>query len=800
MKKATKLKRPKNRIRTNSIRTIKKSLPRFFSLMIMSMLGVFAFSGLQATAPDMLNTLDKYLDDYNTYDIKVVSTTGLVDEDIDELKNIDGIEEAEGSYSKDVMIENGNKETIINISSMPEDINKLEIIDGNLPQNDDEIVVEPNMLSEENLKIGDVINLNDDGFNNKEAKIVGAVKSSTYFNSTQTRQERGKTSLGSGTINYYAYMPSQNFKQNYYNSAYITVSEAKEKNTSNDDYKDLIDNATTKIKDIGHSNWYIYDRTDDSTYSDYLDDADSIKNLSKIFPVVFFAVAILVSLISMNKMVEEDRTEIGTLKSLGFRNKDIMKKYTLFSLLATIIGSIIGATLGLIILPTMIFNIYGLLFDIPNFQMGLNLTTTLLGFVIALICITGTTIITVNKVLKEKPSDLMRPKAPKAGKRVLLERVKFIWNHINFSNKIIIRNIFRYKKRVIVTVGGIAGCTALMLCGFGLRDSITDIPKRNYEEIFKFDAMVYTTNLDENKIGEVFSNKDITKVTPSESISVTVDDISANLVVVENNEALSNVVNLIDNTTGEIDRLEPNKVVITEKLAELENLKVGDKINILDVDNNQYEYTISAIVKNYFDHYIYIDKETYNASGQNYKTNVVYLDTKELSDEAKDSLSSELLSNNQILSISYKEDIEESANNMLKSLNKVVLILIVLASMLAYVVLYNLSNINITERKREIATLKVLGFYDKEVDDYITKENIILTIIGIIIGLILGYFLTNVVVSTVEIERARFIHEIKINSYIYSSILSILFTFIVNIITHFNLKKIDMIESLKSVE
>lgn len=964
----------KNYVKLNTMRSIKKALPRFLSLMTMSMLGVFTFSGLQATSPDMLKTIDKYLDSANTYDIKIVSTMGLVDDDIKRIKEIEGVKEVQGSYSKDIIIKNAENEIVINIASIPNSINQLKLIEGNLPSSKDEIVVEPNMLTKNNLKIGDTLNLDDDTFYNKNVKIVGTVDSSLYFNNTDMQQNRGNTNIGTGEINYYTYMSSENFNQDYYSVIYLTVEGALEEKTSSKEYTNLINDVNNKLEDIKsvqekarydslykeledkinenekdankelddakkeldnakkeldsgkkelnsannqlknfkkqldnakkeldntkkqlddtklklenskeyitetdynygieqynqgllqyqnglkeyqtnlekynkskkeynnnlktyetnlkkyedglkeynenkkevekkindareelkeieEPTWYIYDRTDYSTYSDYIDDTNSITNLSKLFPTVFFAVAILISLISMNRMVEDDRLEIGTLKSLGFLNNNIMSKYLLFSFLATILGGIIGSILGLTIIPLIIFNIYGMLFDIPNFQFSLNIGTTILSFAIIIGCVCGTTIITVRKVLLEKPSDLMRPKAPKSGKRVFLEKIKIIWNHINFSKKITIRNLFRYKKRVMATVIGIAGCTALMLCGFGIRDAIVDIVDMQYNSIYKFDAIVYTKKLQEKDITEIFDNKDITKLMQSQTISGKSKDINVNMFITENNEVLSEVANLIDAQTEQIDKLETGKVIITDKLADLLGYNVGDTIEILDVNNKSYKYEISAVVKNYLGHFIYMDKATFEMSEEKYEPNVVYININEI--EGQNEIASQLLEKDEIINVSFKSSLMESSDNMLKSLNKVVAILILLAAMLAFVVLYNLSNINITERKREISTLKVLGFYDKEVDNYITKETVILTIIGIAFGLLAGFYLTKIVISTLEIEKARFIYNIKPISYLLATALSGIFTFIVNIITHFQLKKIDMIESLKSVE
>lgn len=996
----------KNRILTNSLRVIKLSFPRFLSLTVISMLGVFCFAGLGATAPDMIKTLDNYLDSTNTYDIKILSTMGFTDNDISALKKIKGVNQIEGGYSKDVLIAEDDSEYVINVSSLPTDINKLKLIKGKLPSKDNEIVVEEVMLSRCNLKIGDTILLSDEAFINKEVKIVGTVDSSLYFNAIVSSSIRGNTSIGTGTINYYTFCLASNFNQDYYTNIYLTVTDALELETSKDDYNDLINQVTKRIENISNSqeknrrdqiynealdkitkeeddgnkkfdevaatldsskedldkakanlntyknklastktmlnqarasiddawgkyratlsennineaeidknieyleseiakinqlieagsstdelkgqltnlntklallkqlksvkseilnneaqynsnlnqyntsynsylsslnlyntnydrylesldtynteradfnekiseakedlnkidmpSWYIYDRTDYTTYAEYVDDTNSIKNLSGIFPIVFFAVSILVSLISMNRMVEDDRGEIGTLKSLGFSNKDIMIKYLLFSFLAMVIGGVLGSLLGVVIIPSLIFKIYKILFDIPNFYLGLNLNITIIGFLISFICVCGATVYTVSKVLKEKPSELMRPKAPKSGKRVCLEKISFIWDNISFSNKVTIRNLFRYKKRVIVTIVGIAGCCGLMLCGFGIKDSIMDIAGRQYGEIFKFDAMAYVNNISSDT--EIFNNSMITSTVYTNNLKVTVSDTNVNLFIANDNEELDKVVSLFNYKTKKRIKLVKGKVVITEKLASLKKLKVGDKINILDVNNKKYQYEISDITANYFEHFIYMDRNTYEESGGVFDANVVYLNTKKLSNKDKDVLSGELLKNDEVLSVNYVSSLVEVITNMLNSLDEVVFILIVLAASLSFVVLYNLSNINIMERKREIATLKVLGFYNKEVDNYITKENIILTIIGILIGLGFGYLLTNIIITTVEIEKARFLKRICFNSYIYAAGMSFIFTLIVNIVTHFGLKKIDMIESLKSVE
>ena len=997
----------KNRILTNSTRTIKKSFPRFLSLIIMSLLGVMVFVGLLATSPDMLNTIDNYYDEKNVYDIKILSSMGLIEDDITALKNIENIKEVEGIYSTDILLSSDNSEYVVSISSIPKQINIIELVEGKLPTKENEIVVEENFITKTKYKIGDTITIDSDNIKTKEFKIVGTIISPLYFNQTNLSQTRGTSALGTGVVNYYSYILDTNFDVDYYTNIYVTINNAKEKITSKDDYLKLIDNITTKIDNIKETQeenryqkiydeasneidekeqeaneelkdakkeldsakkkidsskktldstkkqlstfkseldkaykkltsgkkeyekalkanglkekeissnikvlkeniysleqliptldpssqeyiryktqltilkeqltglqtlqstknqldkgfkeyeknkklyddsyskyskglkqynkglteynkgyneykdakkeaedkikeareelntiekpiWYIFDRSDDQTYSTYIGQTKSIKSLATVFPLVFYAVAILVSLISMNRMVEDDRGEIGTLKSLGFTNKEIITKYLLFSLIATLIGGIIGIALGLTAIPYLIFVIYKILFVLPNFHMGLNPLMSIGGIVIAIICICGATLITAYKVLKGKPAELMRPKAPVAGKKILLEKISFIWHKLNFSNKITIRNIFRYKKRVLVTIVGICGCTALMLCGFGIKDSIVDITNMQFIDTFKYDETVYTNDLDINEVDQIFNNDKIKEYILAEQITATIDKSKVTMIAIDSSD-FNKIFNVKDLETNKQKTLTKNSIMITDKLAELQGLTIGDTITILDGDAKEYKLKITDIVKNYIEHYIYIDKSQL----EEFNPNTVFLNTNNITEKEQDELSKELLKNDCIINVIHTETLMDSTSDMVKSLDLIIAVLVVLAAALSFVVLYNLSNINITERKREIATLKVLGFYNKEVDNYITRENMILTLLGIIPGFVLGYFLTFITIGTVEMENTRFIRDITLQSYLYSAIISIVFTLIVNFVTHFSLKKIDMIESLKSVE
>ena len=556
-----------------------------------------------------------------------------------------------------------------------------------------------------------------------------------------------------------------------------------------------IANARSELSKIEKPEWFIYDRSDDSEYSGYLNNTESITKLAGVFPTVFFLVAIFMCIMCMSRMALEDCQEIGTLKSLGFSNKHIYLKYILYSSIATILGSILGGIIGFYFLTLLIFKMYGMLYVIPFFAYQFDILPFILGTIIALICISGTSILTVKSIVKEKPSNLLRPITPNKGKKLLIEHIP-LWNKINFSNKITIRNIVRYKKRVIMTILGITGCTVLLLTGYGIKDSITSITDKHFEEIFLFDHFVYL----DHKVKDItpIINSDYLKSYQEANVqTVKVNNLSADLYALNDNHDY-NVINITDYKTHEKLTIEPNKVIITEKLASINNYKVGDKVKIIDSNNKSYEFEISGIATNYIGSVIYMNINLYEQNYGEYIPNIVYLSMKDNIDE--DKYIKELIENEHILSVISKNTLSQNVTVMLQSLDQVVLILLVLSGMLSFVVLYNISYINISERKREIATLKVLGFTHGEVDNYIIKENFIITIIGIILGLILAKPFVDYIVNTIELELVRFVHIINYSSYLYTFLFMMLFTGIVTVIIHFALKKINMIESLKTVE
>ncbi len=1070
----------------DSIKEIKNTYKRFISILLMAFLGVGFFAGLRASSPDMVDTIDKYYDDQNVYDIQVISTLGLTDEDIEELSKIENVEKIYGSYEVDGKIQTDNSEIVAKVISLS-GANNPVLLEGNMPKDENECLVEPSFLTANNKQIGDKVTIeieditNDNGdkiavLKNKELTITGAIKSPLYIS-----RDRGTSNLGSGTINYYIYTASENIKaEDIYTSIYITVENAKEYTTSSEKYEDyieevkqnievikeeredarkqeLVDIANAKITDaenelntektdaeskivdaekelanarteiqngeaeinrnkknadtqfanaqkeidnakqqlqikeqelptqeqeanltfqelekqkqklqtnldtlnttiqtletqynsiiellkdttltveqkqiyedqkttlenkikelqttkqtletgikeiengittgkqelekgkqqlqqaktelkkqqqqlnttkeatyaqiekarkeinnaktemqeveqeleknktefnekiaeaekelleakekileIEKPTWYILDRNANAGYVSFIQDTKAIENIAKVFPVVFFLVAALISLTSMTRMVEEQRTQIGTLKALGYNNFQITKKYIIYASLACIIGGILGMCVGFVLLPKVLWALYGMMYQITDICISFNFKIAINGLILISVCIVGATIYTALKELKNTPSVLMRPKAPKSGNRVFLEKIPFIWKRLNFSNKVTVRNLFRYKKRFYMTIIGILGCTALILTGFGIKDSVSKILPNQFEKVFNYDFQITLKDSlaqeeKEQVINEINSDSRIEK---SAKVYMTSGELINNehsedvqIIVPEDELALEGIININDVKTHKKITLKDNEICITDKVSQLLEVKVGDTITLKNADDIENEVKISDIAENYVGHYIFMNKATYEELYQeNYDSNVLLTKHIELTEEETNKLATEIMDRKEVSAVSNISSLADSIQDMMSLLNYVVVILIVAAGLLAFVVLYNLANVNISERIRELATIKVLGFYDKEVYTYVTKETVILTIIGIILGLGAGYLLNYYILGTCEINMLRFTKTVAPISCVYATGITVIFTIIVNVATYFSLKKINMIESLKSIE
>ncbi len=577
------------------------------------------------------------------------------------------------------------------------------------------------------------------------------------------------------------------------------------------DGKKEYEDAKKEIEELEEPEWLITDRNDLPEYSDYGDNADRIRNIGQVFPVIFFLVAALISLTTMTRMVEDQRTQIGTLKALGYSKFAIMSKYINYALLATVGGSICGVLIGEKVLPYIIISAYGIMYHnmASNLQIHYEFTYAVTASVAAVVCTLGATLFSCYRELSETPASLMRPPAPKEGKRVLLERITFFWKHLSFSWKSTLRNLFRYKKRLFMTIFGIAGSMALMLVGFGIQDSVMDIALRQYSKLQHYDGTIISDEdagkkereklekfLQEDERISRYTDVQFTKMeTPAGK-----SNLSVYVYVPENLENFKEDVTLQNRRTKEQYELSDAGAAISEKTAKLAGLSVGDMITLIQ-DNKHYQVKVDLITENYMGHYIYMTPKVYEEAFHKKPDfeNIIFT----VKDEAKENMEqvgNEILEFPAALSISYTSSLADQLDRMLSTLGTVIVVLIVSAGMLAFVVLYNLNNINITERQRELATLKVLGFYDQEVSQYVFRENVLLTIIGVIAGAAFGILLHRYVITTVEVDAVMFGRNIKPLSFLYSALFTCGFSVFVNMVMHFKLKKIDMVESLKSVE
>ena len=572
-----------------------------------------------------------------------------------------------------------------------------------------------------------------------------------------------------------------------------------------------IADAKEQVESIKKPTWYVTDREDDADYAGYAANAERMGAIGRVFPILFFLVAALVSLTTMTRMVEEQRMQIGTLKALGYSKFDIAAKFLGYALAATLGGSIVGVLIGEKAFPWIIVNAYKILYvHIPNVVIPYHMGYALLATGAALACTMGATISSCYKVLAAQPSTLMRPEAPRVGKKVLIERIPGLWKHLSFTWKSTIRNLMRYKKRFFMTVFGIGGCMALMLVGYGLKDSITDVTRLQYGTIHLYDLMAV---VDEDISDE--EQAELKQALDGEQHIEGYMNGHMRLTEMDFNDTKKDIYLYVPSTLNQLDQfitfnyrktreqwhMDENSVIITEKVARDMGIEKGDSIELKLEDDRFITVEITDVCENYLAHYLYIAPQMYEKlTGHEPEYNAIYVSVAEDAMEDLETIGSEFLKNEGVLMVSYTQDTEQDLESSISVLDSVIIILIAAAGMLAFVVLYNLNNININERRRELATLKVLGFYDAEVAAYVYRENVLLTFIGVGLGCGLGKLLHGFIVKTVEVDQTMFGLTIMPKSYMLAIVFTVLFSLLVNGMMYFKLKKIDMVESLKSVE
>lgn len=577
------------------------------------------------------------------------------------------------------------------------------------------------------------------------------------------------------------------------------------------DAQQLLNNQTRQLAELEPEDYlYLYsDRNENPGYTEYKQNADRISSLATVFPIIFFLIAALVSLTTMSRMVEEKRGEIGTFRALGYKNREIAIKFLLYAAIAGILGTIAGLALGFYLFPSIIINAYGALYNFHDFVTPWYLSYALIAIVVALVCTVGITFVTLRIDLFSTPAALLRPKAPKSGKRVWLERIKPVWSRLSFIRKVTVRNLFRYKSRMFMTIFGIAGCTSMIVTGFGLRDSIGDMVPLQFEKLWKYQAVVTFEEgvSDENRENYQAALAELEHFDKSLPISAETLTVSGNaqttqdvsVYLPQETKDLGDFVLFNDRKSGEVYQLDDSGIIIDEKLAELFDVEVGDSITLRSADHEDFPAKVAAIGENYTGHFAYFSPAYYEEVFQkepDYNSEFLLFD-EELTKKEEQEISSTLMKQNGVINVSFLSAASGELNDTMGILTIVVWVLIVSAGMLAFIVLYNLNNINISERIRELSTIKVLGFYDNEVTMYIYRENIFLTIVGILAGLILGYFEHLYVLTTVELDILMFSPALHWQSYGYASLITLFFAIVVGIVIYFKLKKIDMIEALK---
>lgn len=828
----------------NLLREIKRTFTKFLSIFAICALGVAFFAGIRATSPDMKEAGDRLYNTYNLSDISVISTSGLTADNIRDLESIEGIQAVRASLFVDAMARGtGEKEKNLRLYSMPiklkseyaplidlipdygidtspeYEMNGVEIVSGRMPLNDTEIALDNTLEGSLVKQLGDEITLTTSG-GTVTLRVVGFIRSPMYI----SMFERGTSSIGNGTSDGFAYasgnaisslgtkLPVMSLLNTYYTRADIVISGKEGLSAYSDEYEALVNEVTDRIEDYASTQsgtWYIQDRSGNPGYSDYSENTDRIAAVGDVFPLIFFIVAALVCLTTMTRMVEEQRIEMGTMKALGYGGWQIAMKYAVYAMSACISGGVVGAIIGFKLFPYVIMKGYSIMYYLGKLETPYRADIAFMAIAAMAVCTAAATFSACYASLKEVPATLMRPKAPKAGRRVLLEKIPFIWKKLSFTSKVTVRNLFRYKKRFFMSVIGIAGSGALLVTAFGLNDSIFGIIEKQFGDIWQMDVQAYVYEampladmqelLGKNPANDDFDSVMFCLDSQMECKNGGRSQSGVHLLGVESAGSMAGRVNL--HNGGAPVTLDDSGVVVTAKLAETLSIKVGDEIN-MRTGGEDHLMRVIGIADNYVYHYVYITAAYYETVfGKAMQYNGFMGNLKDgLTDETMDAMSTQLLSDSRMYTVRTIGSIYASVWDSLSILNYVVLVLILGSGMLTFVVMLNLTNINIGERMRELATLRVLGFYDKEMYAYIFRENNALSVIGAFVGLLFGKIMHLFVIRTCEVDMVMFVRSAKPLSYVYAFALTIAFSLIVNLLMRPKVRAIDMVESLKSAE
>lgn len=919
----------RNTLRKELWREIRGSRNRFLSIFVMVALGVMFLVGLRSAAPDMRDTADCYFDAAGFYDIQVLSTLGLTEEDIAAFSQVEGVEDAQGGYSIDAMLTLDESQKVVKTLNLSEGFDRPDVVAGRLPENAGECVLDEKLQAALDAELGDTVTITPGdslagALRGDTFTVTGIVHSPLYIS-----MDRGTSSLGDGSVSGFVLLPEDSFGLDYFTQCSIHAAGAAELDAYQAAYREQIEALTARLEttareraklryetlcadarqqisdgeqaiqdakneaesqlaqgqktleearkaldenredleqareyglmdeaslavaeealERGEADYaqgladlekarqeaetaisegevqlddaqkaldtlepagvYILDRNSNYGFVSYDQNATRMENLARMFPVIFFVVAALVCLTTMTRMVEEERTQIGAIKAMGYGTGAIAWKFLAYGMLAASGGILVGAAIGTTLIPWVIFTSYGIMYILPKLQMSVHWGLCLGAAAAGLFCTVGATLWAMLATARQTPAALMRPKTPKAGKRIFLERIGPLWRRLSFSMKVSARNLFRYKKRFWMTVIGVAGCTALLIAGLGLRSSLFRIIDVQYGEIYRYSTRVSLDSGREDAVRQVqeflAEQENVQSFAAVYSRSVTFSSEKASvdgyLTAADRPDALEEQIVFRDMRRQEPVAFPQEGVIIDEKLAELLELSVGDE---LTVDcGSVVTIPVAGIVEHYIYHYAYLTVESCEALlGEACTPNELLVTTRDDSPETLSRLCGDLMHLDGVQSASNLAATSQAFRETMEVVDAAVTIIVLSAAALALVVLYNLTNINITERIREIATIKVLGFFDGEVAMYIYRENIVLTALGIALGQLMGKYLCRYLIRTIEMDIVMFGRDAMPRDYILSVVLSVLFALIVNFLMYFRMRKIDMVQSLKSVE
>ena len=832
-------------INRDILREVSRTKSKFISIMIIMFLGVFIFVGLKETSPAMVNTYNKHIERHKMYDLRVSHSYGVNDSDMKIINDFDNVDISESYYIKKLQITNSNE--FVNVESIPEKLDLPKVVEGTLPSDESEISLVESLQG--SYKIGDEISFvssNNDSNTLKQFKfrVVGFVQGADhievsnnnlankdYFgyvkrnvfkfeNVQQNIDEKNYLEKNNKKINENEKVVNQTQEQlNAVKSKIELLKNVDSKNYNEqieklnktqkeiDDNKKQLNIARISLKEESYPRFSVENIRGLKNYAQFIDSASSLTFVANVFSIFLFVVSILVSLTTLTRMIDENRINIGTLKSLGYSNYQISKKYFVYGGLSTLIGTILGIIGAYLVIVPIIYNSYARFFTFNTPEIVYTPSILIAAFVISLGCISLAIYIPLRKNLREKSAYLLRPKAPSKGSRIFLEKVPFIWSRLSFLRKVTFRNIFRYKIRMLMTIFGVTGCLTLMFIGFGIRYGVIDISKEQFKVINKVDiAATYNPYIDsasveklQKEISEDKNVKASTKVNIQlatfENNNEIVD--SAQLITVDKND-YKDYITLKDNGDKNIN-IPENAAVVSEKLAYLHKLTKGDNFTVV-VNNKEYILTVGEINKNYFGHTIYINRDYYESVfNKQYKDNTFLVQTTG-GKETVENVVSNLHNNKDIVNISDNSKIQEILDNFIKGIDIIVAVMVICSLTLALVVLYNLINVNVSERIRELSTIKVLGFYPSEVTIYVFREIFYLSAVGIILGNYLGYRMYLKIILELAGRDMMFSSKVPLVVYLLASGITVLITIVVMIVMHKKLKKVNMVEALKAIE